>query len=406
MQSRTSRLTRRTAEELAFGHNGASIRVATSMRGGTIHRLHVSEMGKIGARFPEKAREIVTGSIPAVPEGGIVIVESTAEGASGRFYEMVKRAKDMADARRPLTTRDWRLHFFAWWEAPEYRLDPQGVLVTDADHAYFTDLQARLHITLDERQRAWYAATLGGADFAGERPLMWQEYPSDADEPFRVPREGCYYTAQLSQARQEERIVKSIPVEPGVPVNTFWDIGSNDNTAIWLHQRVGVEERFVGFHKASGEPLAYFVKWLLDRGMIYGRHFLPHDAAAQRQGTAADRNLSVRDMLQELLPGHRFEIVERIAWVLDGIQQTRQALASCWFDEAKCAEGLRDLDNYRKAWDERRGTWRDAPFHGPESDAADAFRQFGQARASGLLSGAGASAARRPRRRRVSPWAV
>jgi hypothetical protein len=203
-------LTKRTAEEIAFGHNGASIRVATSMRGGTMHRLHVSEMGKIGARFPEKAREIVTGSIPAVPESGIVIVESTAEGASGRFYEMVRRAREVSEARQPLTSRlnsrEWRLHFFAWWEAPEYRIDPQGVLITDTDRAYFNELEGRLHITLDARQRAWYAATLHGADFAGERPLMWQEYPSDAEEPFRVPREGCYYTAQLSQARQEDRI--------------------------------------------------------------------------------------------------------------------------------------------------------------------------------------------------------
>jgi len=399
-------VTRRTSEEIAFGHNGASVRVATSMRGGTMHRLHVSEMGKIGARYPEKAREIVTGSIPAVPESGIVIVESTAEGASGRFYDMVRRAKEVADMGRPLTSRDYRLHFFSWWEAPEYRIDPEGVVITDADRAYFNDLEARLHITLDAGQRAWYAATLGGADFAGERPLMWQEYPSDADEPFRVPREGCYYTVQLSQARQDGRIVKHIPVEPGVPVNSFWDIGANDNTAIWLHQRVGVEERFIGFMKASGEPPAFFARWLLDLGHVYGRHYLPHDAQARRLGTAADRNKSMQEIMQELMPGHRFEIVDRIAYVLDGIQQTRQALASCWFDESKCSEGVRDLDNYRKAWDERRGTWRDQPFHGPESDAADAFRQFAQARASGMLQAGTASGAPRIRRRNTSPWAV
>jgi len=399
-------LKQRTSEEVSFGHNGASIRVATSMRGGTMHRLHVSEMGKIGARYPEKAREIVTGSIPAVPEGGIVIVESTAEGASGRFYDMVRRAKEVADLGRPLTSRDYRLHFFAWWEAPEYRIDADGVVITDADRAYFDELEARLYITLDDAQRAWYVATLNGANFAGERPLMWQEYPSDADEPFRVPREGCYYTAQLSKARQENRIVPHIPVEPGVPVNSFWDIGANDNTAIWLHQRVGVEDRFIGFMKDSGEPPAFYAKWLLDQGHVYGRHYLPHDADAKRLGTAKDRNKSMHELMQELMPGHQFEVVDRIAYVIDGIQQTRQALASCWFDETKCSEGLRDLDNYRKAWDERRGTWKDQPFHGPESDAADAFRQFGQARASGLLQSGTASVSVRIKRRNVSPWAV
>ena len=60
--------------EIVFGHNGASIRVATSMRSGTIHRLHVSELGKIARKYPEKAREVISGSIPTVPSSGIIII--------------------------------------------------------------------------------------------------------------------------------------------------------------------------------------------------------------------------------------------------------------------------------------------------------------------------------------------
>src|SRR3546814_9481721 len=43
-------LARDSANELLFAHNNSSIRVATSMRSGTIHRLHVSEFGKICAK--------------------------------------------------------------------------------------------------------------------------------------------------------------------------------------------------------------------------------------------------------------------------------------------------------------------------------------------------------------------
>src|SRR3546814_18785208 len=75
-------LARDSANELLFAHNNSSIRVATSMRSGTIHRLHVSEFGKICAKFPDKAHEVVTGSLPAVPLDGIAIIESTAEGQS------------------------------------------------------------------------------------------------------------------------------------------------------------------------------------------------------------------------------------------------------------------------------------------------------------------------------------
>jgi hypothetical protein len=52
--------TQDSADTLSFGNN-SSIRVATSMRSGTLQYLHVSEFGKICAQAPDKAREIVTG---------------------------------------------------------------------------------------------------------------------------------------------------------------------------------------------------------------------------------------------------------------------------------------------------------------------------------------------------------
>ena len=55
-------LARASTKELLFAHNNSSMRVATSVRGGTILRLHVSEFGKICAKFPQKAEEVVTGS--------------------------------------------------------------------------------------------------------------------------------------------------------------------------------------------------------------------------------------------------------------------------------------------------------------------------------------------------------
>lgn len=400
---------KRSAEEIQFGHNGASVRVATSARGGTIHRLHVSEMGKIGAKYPDKAREIVTGSIPAVPANGVVVIESTAEGQSGRFYDMVKAALEVQQTGRALTARDYRLHFYAWWEAPEYRLDPEGLALTPADLSYFNELDGR-GIALADEQKAWYVATLRSADFAGERPLMWQEYPSYPEEPFKVSAEGSYYSQQLADARKQGRIRQALPLETGVPVNTFWDIGLNDNMAIWCHQRVGPENRFVRFYKNSGETLAHYVAWLLGLGVVFGTHYLPHDADAKRLGLEPDTNDSVREMLAKLMPGHRFEVVPRVSNRLAGIQATRQAMASCWWDETQCAEGLTDLGLYRKEWDDRRGTWKDQPFHGPESDSADAFRQFGQVVQAG---GQFAQAVARPRapgtgfiRRRGSPMAM
>ncbi len=83
-----------TKDELVFS-KGGSITVSTSFRGGTLDRLHVSEFGKICAKFPDKAREIVTGAFEAVSLKGRITLESTAEGKSGYFYEFCQLAEKL-----------------------------------------------------------------------------------------------------------------------------------------------------------------------------------------------------------------------------------------------------------------------------------------------------------------------
>lgn len=360
--------------ELLFAHNNSSFKVATSVRGGTIDRLHISEFGKICAKYPAKASEVMTGSLPAVPMDGIAIIESTAEGRGGAFHAMTEKAEELAQQGKKLTAREWRFHFFPWFEEPGYEMDPEGVIITAKDHLYFDELEAKLQVFISKRKRAWYVATRD-ADFAGEQEKMWQEYPSTPAEAFQQSTEGCYYTVQLTRARKEGRIT-TVPHTPGVPVNTFWDIGSRDGTAIWFHQRVGTQDRFIGFEEGWGEPYGYFTGIIQAKGWTYGTHYLPHDAEHKRQ--QAEKVAAPIDMLEDLLPNHRFEIVPRVEDVLDGIQLTRDAFANYWFDEEACKDGLTHLSGYRKEWDSRTECWKELPFHNEDSEAADALRQHAQ----------------------------
>jgi hypothetical protein len=379
-------LARDSAAELLFGHNNSSIRVATSMRSGTIHRLHISEFGKICAKFPEKAAEVVTGSIPAVPKNGVLIIESTAEGREGEFYDMVQRSRALQEAGKPLTERDYRFHFFPWYDEPGYRMDPAGVTMTAKDHEYFDSIEAAQKVSIDQEQRAWYVATRD-ADFAGAEEKMWQEYPSTPDEAFQKSTEGCYYTAQLTAARKEKRICR-LPTLMNVPCLTFWDIGNSDGCAIWVLQRVGHENRWIRFYEAWNEPYSHAVKWLKDTGLIFEKHYLPHDADHVRQGQTT--NKSPKQMLEELLPGAKFEIVERIQDVNWGIQQTRDAFPTYFFDEEHCKAGIIHVESYRKKWNTRQGCWSDEPSkEGGHSESADALRQHGQALAAGLIQTSG-----------------
>ncbi|RWR10446.1 hypothetical protein D2T33_12340 [Sinirhodobacter populi] len=152
---------------LIFAHNNSSIRVSTSMRTGTIHRLHVSEMGKIAAEFPKKAIELTTGSFPAVPTGhGIIVIESTAEGKAGEFYAIANKAEQQQKERRatgrPIGVNEFQFHFFPWWRDPTYRLPPdqaRHVRISAKEHAYFDTVEGVMDCDIDIGQRAWYIST-------------------------------------------------------------------------------------------------------------------------------------------------------------------------------------------------------------------------------------------------------
>lgn len=399
-------LSKATATELEFAHNGSSIRVATSMRSGTIHRLLVSEFGKIAAKYPDKAREVVTGSIPAVPKSGVLIIESTAEGQDGYFYNMVERAKALMEKAVALGKKDYRLHFYAWWMAPEYSLD-EDVTFTEADLEYFTRVEGIIKRPLTEGQRAWYVKTRRN-DFADEAPLMWQEYPSYPEEAFQVSTEGSYYATQLSNARKQGRILPKLPVE-SAPVNTFWDIGRGDMTSIWFHQKIGPEHRFIRYYEASGEDLIHFVQYMQKLGYVFGRHYLPHEADHKRMGETPDTNRSLKEMLENLWPGQVFRVVPRVTAVSTGIQATRNAFASAWFSEEGCGDGIKRLTNYRKKWDKTLGRWTGDHVHDDNSHGSDAFRQWGQTVDAGEVFPTGFQASRPASntfKRRGSPMAV
>jgi hypothetical protein len=366
-------LTKCTTSELRFGHNNSMIRVATSVRGGTYHRLHISEFGKICAKYPDKAKEVVTGSIPAVPKTGILVIESTAEGRDGEFFEMTQRAIALHQSKKILTERDYRFHFFPWFQAPEYRMNPALVSVTDKDAAYFEALEASEDVTIDAEQRAWYVATRN-ADFPNKPERMWQEYPSTPAEAFQKSTEGCYYTNEIATARKQGRIT-IVPWEKSVPVNTFWDIGLNDEMAIWFHQRIGTQNRFIRYYENTGETFSHYVSYMQALGYVWGRHYLPHDGDTKRLGI--EKNWTPKQMLEDL--GLRnVEIVPRIDRVQTGIQMVRDVFGSCWFDDTECKQGLIHLENYRKEWDARLAVWKDEPRHDKASNGADAFRQFAQ----------------------------
>lgn len=368
-------LARESAQELLFEHSNSSVRVAVSMRSGTYHRLHISEMGKIAAKFPEKAREIVTGSLPAVPKLGIAIIESTAEGREGAFFDIATQAQARSQIDRPLGISEFRFHFFPWWIDPEYVMDPDEVSITPEQHEYFDAIEKQMNTKLTLPQRAWYVGKMRDEQ-GGDAQKMWQEYPSTPDECWRRSTEGTFYAPQIASARAEGRITV-IPHVSHVRVNTFWDIGAGDGTGIWCMQQIGLRSRFLRYVQGWAEGYAYYVNELRATGWVFGTHYLPHDADHERQ--MAHRVGKPIEILQELAPDWTFHIVPRVQTLQHGIELTRAKFPEAWFDEEGCAEGIEHVELYHKKWNARLGTWSHEPEKGDgHSEAADALRQWAQ----------------------------
>lgn len=336
--------------ELTFT-NGSKITVGTSFRGDTCQRMHISEYGKTSTDNPQAAKEIKTGAIQAVGKNGKIWIESTAHGSGGEFFDLVQRAEKKQLIGAELTQLDFRLHFYGWHVEREYRLQPNLVQVSKETIDYVKELQEQHGIRLDAFQVAFYQSKF---DELGPDDVK-SEYPSIMEECFFNSLEGAYFKQQMAQARRDKRIGQPVPYDPTRPVNTFSDIGVDDQNATWFHQSDGVRHRMIDYEESSGlDGLIKVLKGRQEtRNFIYGKHYGPHDLQNRDWSSPG---LKTRQKVAEEF-GLKIEVVPRVKHKIEAVEAARRFLAMCWFDQTHCADGIKALDNYRKSWNDKLGKY-------------------------------------------------
>ncbi len=217
------------------------------------------------------------------------------------------------------------------------------------------------------------SGVLSAEELASARASMAPpEYEREFECSWTAVVEGTIYGKILEQLERDGRI-GHVPHRPGVDVDTGWDLGVRDATAIWFVQRIGPATHLIDFVQESGAGIEYYVGLLKARakacGYHYGRHYVPHDAAASNIQTGK----SLVDVASEA--GLWLDVVQR-GDVATGINHVRTLLAQAWIDEAKCADGLRSLQKYRYSWNEALGAFSLKPQHDAHSHAADALRSY------------------------------
>jgi hypothetical protein len=249
-----------------------------------------------------------------------------------KLYVMHAAAKDAGD-------------WFALWQDIDKSLATESGATIDALRQAMEDERALVVqgvMTQDEFDQEWFLS---------------------ADAAIK----GAIYAKELGQAKADGRICR-VPYDARLRVDTDWDLGVGDSTAIWFSQRLGSGEiRIIDYYEASGEGLPHYVKVLSDRKYAYGEHWAPHDIEVRELGSGKSR----REIAHGL--GLTFQVTPNIG-LEDGIHAARLAMARCWFDEVKCQVGLERLRHYRRAWNTSLNEFKDTPVHDFSSHAADAFR--------------------------------
>jgi phage terminase large subunit len=221
-----------------------------------------------------------------------------------------------------------------------------------------------------EAERAELVAELGSAE-EGEARFA-SEYLVDFD----AAAPGAYYAGLIGDAERVGRIT-AVPHDPSLRVDTAWDLGVDDYTAIWFFQRVGRDVRVIDYFETRGEGLAAIVRRAIgDRDWVWGTHHLPHDVGARELTTATSRAETLRGLgLMRIEAGVAVDPEERV-------HAARQMIPLCWFDATRCAGGLERLRAYRKRWNRTTRSYG-GPQHDDASHAADAFGEYALNRAAG-----------------------
>lgn len=256
-----------------------------------------------------------------------------------------------------ITTPRGENHAFSMYERGKEKSDWFSERLTVTQTGVMSE--AALSEALEEYKNIY------GDDFG--QAMYEQEYMCS----FGAAIQGSYYGMEMRSAMDEKRIT-FVPYDSGYPVFTGWDLGYNDQTAIWFAQQKEGSVSIIDYEWGRNEPLATYAQRLKDKPYNYGGHFLPHDGANKNSQTG----LSYEEALQRA-GLKNITIIPRAPnteAVLTDINTARRLIGVSKFDENNCERGIDSLRNYRREWDERLKAYKQRPLHDWASDGADAFR--------------------------------
>jgi hypothetical protein len=188
---------------------------------------------------------------------------------------------------------------------------------------------------------------------------------------FDAAIKGAYFGKEMKAAWLDHRVCR-VPIQPAYPTYSYWDIGFNDQTAIWIVQFWGKEIRLVGYYAHSGEGFSHYLEWITQFGKSYNihweEHWGPHDIANHEYMSGQERRVTAKQM------GLEFKTMPRPKDKSQAIEAARKILPQCVFDKVRCEDGINALTCYQHKYDEVNKVFLPKPLHNWASNGSDAFQ--------------------------------
>lgn len=329
---------------------------------------HIPEEFRVSANSTEMKIELVNGSIIQVVGSDNIDTVVGTNPVGCVFSEFALQDPRGWDFVRPilLENEGWAFfnftprghnHAYELWKIAQREEDWFSQLLTVND-TYHQGARVISDVMIDQERRHGMS-----------EDLIQQEYFCS----FEASLIGAYFANEMRLAAEQGRIC-GVPVEGGVSVNTYWDIGIDDSMSIILEQQVGREIHLVDYYENSGEGLSHYINWLNNwqtrNNVPFGTHVMPHDAAKREIATGKPIAQSARDMGL----GPSVQVAKRPITKEDSIEAARQLFSRVYFDERNCERLIDALRSYHKEYDEERKVFGVRPVHDWSSHGADSFQ--------------------------------
>jgi len=365
------RVTKDNSHEFRLS-NKSTMFIRTSFRSATLQRLHISELGKIANKYPERAKETKTGTLQALAPGNIGVIESTAEGVNMFKYTWDASVKLFQAGR--LASKDFYPVFLSWIEDPDC-VESEEQYPSDEEIAYFLRIESELGITLTKEQKNFWI--MQHRELEGD---IHQEYPATPEEAFTAAQDGTYWAKRYLACvvRGGHRLAREQLYDKNLPCYIAIDSGRDDYFVIAIFQVWNGQIRIIHEYYDNGEWLGHYVEQVKEIKEEYGYDirdwFLPHDMGvvdiSQREGKTREEILNEEGVTETVL----LEKLDK----RQGIEEVRQVFPTIWIAE-ECEYLEQCCLNYTKEWDPVREVWKREPKRNRWAHGADTIRYIVQA---------------------------